>query len=76
MSKHTTFPSYQASSGWNALLPNRQARTTAPTEKHFDAIVIGAGVTGLAAARRIAELEPQSRVLVIDATTVGDGSSG
>ena len=76
MSKHTTFPSYQASSGWNALLPKRQANTTAPTEKHFDAIVIGAGVTGLAAARRIAELEPQSRVLVIDATTVGDGSSG
>ena len=76
MSKQPTFPSYQAGSGWNTLLPKRQAHTQAPTERHFDAIVIGAGVTGLAAARRIAELEPQARVLLVDASTVGDGSSG
>ena len=76
MSNPTTFPSYQASSGWNDLLPKRVAKTTPPPAKHFDAIVIGAGVTGLAAARRIAELEPQSRILIVDATTVGDGSSG
>lgn len=76
MSKPPTFPSYQAGSGWNALLPKRQAHTQAPSERHFDAIVIGAGVTGLAAARRIAELEPQARVLLVDASTVGDGSSG
>ncbi len=76
MSKQPTFPSYQAGSGWNTLLPKRLAKTQAPKERHFDAIVIGAGVTGLAAARRIAELEPQARVLLLDASTVGDGSSG
>jgi len=71
-----TYPHYQALSGWNALLPPRIARTTAPTESHFEVIVIGAGVTGLAAARRAAEIEPQSRILLLDANVVGEGSSG
>lgn len=72
----STFPHYQARSGWNALLPSRSARTTRPEESHFGAIVIGAGVTGLGAARRIAELEPDTRVLVLDASVIGEGSSG
>jgi len=76
MAHNTTFPSYQASSGWNALLPKRLARRTPPTDKHFDAIVIGAGVTGLAAARRMAELEPEARILLVDAGEIGEGSSG
>ena len=76
MTVPTTFPSYQASSGWNALLAPRTPREQAPSETHFDAIVIGAGVSGLAAARRIAEVEPQSRVLLVDASTMGEGSSG
>jgi len=76
MTTSQTFPSYQAGSGWNALLPRREPKQTAPAEKNFDAIVIGAGVTGLAAARRIAELEPQSRILLVDANEIGEGSSG
>jgi len=58
------------------LLPKRLARRTPPTDKHFDAIVIGAGVTGLAAARRMAELEPEARILLVDAGEIGEGSSG
>lgn len=58
------------------MLGPRAAHTGAPTSQQFDVIVIGAGFTGLAAARRIAELEPQSSILVVDATTVGDSSAG
>lgn len=76
MTAPKTFPSYQAGSGWNALLPERLPRVQAPAESHFDAIVIGSGVTGLAAARRMAELEPQSRILLVDASAIGEGSSG
>lgn len=57
------------------MLPKRTPKCLAPADKHFDAIVIGAGVTGLAAARRIAELEPQAQVLLIDASEIGEGSS-
>lgn len=72
----TTYPRYQAGSGWNALLPARQPRSEPPEDKHFGAVVIGAGVTGLAAARRIAELEPDTEVLLLDASVIGEGSSG
>ncbi|AJC22430.1 NAD(P)/FAD-dependent oxidoreductase [Pandoraea pulmonicola] len=71
-----TFPVYQAGAGWNALLPPRVPHTKAPLARSFDVIVIGAGFTGLAAARRVAELRPETNVLVIDATTVGNGSAG
>ncbi|MCW5233947.1 NAD(P)/FAD-dependent oxidoreductase [Verminephrobacter eiseniae] len=69
-------PGYRAGSGWNLMLAPRLAHTTAPSARDFDAIVIGAGFTGLAAARRIAQLQPQASVLVVDATTIGDGASG
>lgn len=71
-----TFPAYQAGAGWNALLPARVPHTHPPSVRSYDVIVIGAGFTGLAAARRIAELRPEATVLVIDATTVGNGSAG
>ena len=76
MTTTQTFPSYQAGSGWNALLGQRTPRLAAPADRHFDVIVVGAGVTGLAAARRIAEIEPASRILLVDASVIGEGSSG
>lgn len=70
------FPVYQSGSGWNAILPRRAARTAAPAQRHFKYLVIGAGYTGLAAARRLAELRPQDAVLVLDASVAGEGSAG
>ena len=53
------------------MLPKRTPRTAAPARRHFKNLVIGAGYTGLAAARRLAELQPQDQVLVVDATVAG-----
>lgn len=58
------------------MLPVRQPHLTLPKQSKFDTIVIGAGYTGLAAARRLGELEPNQQILVIDATTVGESSAG
>jgi len=74
--KRTTFPAYTDRSGFNALLPQRAARAEAQGDITADHIVVGAGYTGLAAARRLAELQPQARITVIEATEVGEGSSG
>lgn len=41
-----------------------------------DWVVVGAGVTGLAAARRLAELAPEDRIILIEEYRVGYGSSG
>src|SRR5690606_41604876 len=70
-----TYPTYQSGSGWNAMLPPRAARSAAPPERRVKYLVVGAGYTGLAAARRIAELRPPDRVLAVDATVAGEGSA-
>lgn len=68
-------PTYASLSGWNALLPRRTVHDKAPVERRFRTIVIGAGYTGLGAARRLAELAPEQEVLVIDSSEVGEGAS-
>lgn len=76
VAQHVSFPRYENPCGWNRLLP---ARTPAPplsADATVDAVVIGAGYTGLAAGKRWAELRPQERVAVVDATTIGEGSPG
>ncbi|WP_426420665.1 NAD(P)/FAD-dependent oxidoreductase [Bradyrhizobium genosp. A] len=70
-----TFPRYGAGSGWNALLPRRAPHEQLPKERRYDAIVVGAGYTGLAVARRFAELMPAQQILVIEASEIGEGSS-
>jgi glycine/D-amino acid oxidase-like deaminating enzyme len=77
--RHTspaTYPVYHSRSGWNAILPGRAPRNDLPAATAFDTIVIGAGYTGLAAARRLAELEPDSTILVIDAASIAESSAG
>lgn len=69
-------PDYRSRSGWNALLPARAPKTDLPEGRDFDALVIGAGYTGLATARRFAELRPDARVLLIEASEIGEGASG
>ena len=71
-----TYPAYSDRSGFNALLPPRKARAQAEGDITADYVVVGAGYTGLAAARRLAQLKPQDRILLIEATEVGEGSSG
>ncbi len=69
-------PAYQTRSGWNALLPQRIAREQLPASRRFRSIIVGAGYTGLAAARRLVELVPDEEVLLLDASTIGEGASG
>lgn len=75
MPRTATYPIYENRSGWNALLPKRQLSAGKPTEKSYDYVVIGAGYTGLATARRLGELNPEKQVLVLESSEVGEGSS-
>jgi len=67
---------YGSGSGWNALLPPRTP--TAPLQGRNSAkyLIVGAGFTGLGAARRLAELDPSADIIVIDRDEVGENSSG
>ena len=39
-------------------------------------LIIGAGFTGLSAARKLGELFPEEKIIIIDAQLAGDGASG
>jgi glycine/D-amino acid oxidase-like deaminating enzyme len=62
--------------GWTAILPPRPAPRRLIGEATADVAVVGAGFAGLAAARRLAELAPERRIVLLEAQRVGDGSSG
>ena len=62
--------------GWAELLPERQASQPLAGAHRVAWAVIGAGVTGLACARRLAELHPDREILLLDARLVGQGASG
>lgn len=72
-----TLPPADPTSGWWAVLPPRNAPARRLEEDgEADAVVVGAGFTGVAAARRLAELRPEWRVVLLDAHRAGSGASG
>ncbi|MED5444388.1 MAG: FAD-dependent oxidoreductase [Pseudomonadota bacterium] len=71
-----TYPRYPDLCGWNALLPTRAATAALEGIEKASVVIVGAGYTGLAAARRWATLRPDDSVVVLDAATVGEGSPG
>ena len=62
--------------GWAEFLPERQAGPPLSGDHRVAWTVIGAGMTGLASARRLAELHPDREIMLLDARLVGQGTSG
>ena len=62
--------------GWAEFLPERQASPPLRGAHRVAWAVIGAGVTGLASARRLAELHPDREIMLLEARLVGQGASG
>ena len=76
MSKQINLPHDDSSCGWYAALPQQPACKRLQGEQRADFAVIGAGFAGLAAARRLGELLPDKRIILVDAQRVGQGASG
>ncbi len=62
--------------GWAELLAPRQATAALEGPHRTPWVVIGAGLTGLACARRLAERHPDDEILLLEARAVGQGASG
>ena len=62
--------------GWSEMLPERQLCPVLHGEHRAKWVVIGAGFTGLASARRLAQLHPRDEIIVVDARQVGQAASG
>ncbi|WP_104663755.1 NAD(P)/FAD-dependent oxidoreductase [Ensifer adhaerens] len=63
-------------SGWEAI--SRRSFSVRSLDSHVNAdwLIIGAGFAGLSAARRLLQLRPDDKIVVLEASEVGKGTSG
>lgn len=71
-----TLPNDDHGCGWITTLPPMAPARRLASEQRADCVVVGAGFTGLAAARRLAAHRPNWRIVVLEAERVGFGASG
>ena len=69
-------PQRMAPSGWQAILPQRDPSPPLEQDLTVDVAIIGGGVAGLAAARRLRQIDKTVRIAVVDALTIADGAAG
>ncbi|MGH6809522.1 MAG: FAD-dependent oxidoreductase, partial [Ensifer adhaerens] len=61
-------------SGWEAISQRSFPVRCLDGNVTADWLIIGAGFAGLSAARRLVELRPDDKIVVIDASEVGKGT--
>lgn len=71
-----SLPQNDGRCGWYETLSAPEPSTPLHGAVQADWVVLGAGYAGLAAARRLAELQPEASIVLIDAKRVGFGASG
>lgn len=79
MNKYTArhLPALPGPAGWNELIgPYAALAEELEGDITAEAVIVGAGFAGLAAARRLRQLEPQARVVVLDAMRLAQSSAG
>tara|TARA_B110000444_G_scaffold244486_1_gene263992 strand:+ start:137 stop:1441 length:1305 start_codon:yes stop_codon:yes gene_type:complete len=62
--------------GWINDLNKRLNIKTLNKDKFCDWLIVGAGYTGLSAARKLSELHPNQKIIIVEAQLAGDGASG
>jgi glycine/D-amino acid oxidase-like deaminating enzyme len=72
----TSLPADDATCGWFHLSPPRQPRPAHRGDRHARWVIVGAGFTGLAAARQLALHFPNEEIVLVEAQQVAYGSSG
>ena len=62
--------------GWiNDLVPRTNIKTLTKNED-CDWLIVGAGYTGLSAARKLSFLHPTKKIIIVDSQLAGEGASG
>lgn len=74
--KISKLPRDPGPAGWNAILPPAPPRPALTGEIVADWLVIGAGFAGLSAARRLRQLHPEDRIVILEARQVAEGPAG
>lgn len=75
ISKTLHLPKNDQGCGWLAQLPPRSSCPALQGSQKADWVVVGAGLTGTAAARQLAALHPNARIVLLEAAYAAEGSS-
>lgn len=69
-------PIHKGPAAWSAILPGQPAPQILPGDQTVDVAIVGGGFAGLAAARRLRQLDPTLNVAVLEASRLAEGASG
>ena len=61
---------------WINQLSERPNTQTVSKNEDCDWLIVGAGYTGLSAARKLSQLHPEKKIILVDAQLAGEGASG
>ncbi|WP_282093541.1 NAD(P)/FAD-dependent oxidoreductase [Epibacterium ulvae] len=68
-------PSLKGAAAWNCILPDLPPETL-NQDQTADVVIVGAGFAGLSAARRLHQIEPNARIVVLEAGRLAHSSAG
>ncbi|PRZ49433.1 NAD(P)/FAD-dependent oxidoreductase [Tritonibacter scottomollicae] len=69
-------PVHEGPAAWNSILGPQAVPQLLNEDTTADFVVVGAGFAGLSAARRLTQLHPAARVVVLEAGRLAEGSAG
>ena len=72
----TKLPTDPGPAAWDAILPEGKRYPALEGINSADWLVIGAGFTGLAAARQLCQLRPNEKIVLLDARRIAEGPVG
>lgn len=70
------FPAPDGVNGWWESLPPAPRASAVSGDCRYDWVVVGGGITGLCAARRLAELAPDASIALVEADRIGRTTAG
>ncbi|MEX0276162.1 MAG: NAD(P)/FAD-dependent oxidoreductase [Ruegeria sp.] len=71
-----TLPVHRGPAAWSAILGTLPAADVLNDDINADFVIVGAGFAGLSAARRLIQLHPNTKVVVMEAGRVAEGAAG
>lgn len=69
-------PVFNGPAGWSAILPPVAPRARLEGTVGCDIAIVGGGFAGLSAARRLHQIDPGLRVVILEAARISDGGTG
>ena len=69
-------PIHQGPAAWNTILGAQANADVQQGNEVADFVIIGGGFSGLSAARRLLQLQPNAKIVVLEAGRLAEGASG